>query len=86
MRWEENGGQARIGSYIVLQVDSPEILKALRETPANRFIGELLGPTAVIVNPGAEEKIAKTLARLGFLSDVKNESGGQSQADDIAES
>ena len=86
MRWEENGGQARIGSYIVLQVDSPEILKALRETPANRFIGELLGPTAVIVNPGAEEKIAKTLSRLGFLSDVKNESGGQSQADDIAES
>lgn len=85
MHWEEKGSQAKIGSYIVLQVASPDILKALRETPANRFLGEPLGPTSVIVNPGAEDKIAKALARLGYLSDLNLGSGGHRQSGDPAE-
>ncbi len=68
--WEKKGGQARIHPCVVLRVEDPKILQALRGTPADRFLGDLLGPTTVIVNPGAVEKVRAALAKLGYLSDV----------------
>ncbi len=68
--WAQKGGQARIHPCVVLRVDNPQILQALRSTPAERFLGDLLGPTTVIVNQGAVEKVRAALARLGYLSDV----------------
>jgi len=70
-RWEREGGQVRIRPCIILQVETPKILQALRESPGGRFLGEPLGPTAAIVNPGAVEKVTRELARLGYLSDVE---------------
>ncbi len=71
-RWDKNGGEVRIHPGVILRVNTPQILQALRESPAGRFIGEPLGPTSAIVRPGAEEKVAKALARLGYLSDLSN--------------
>jgi hypothetical protein len=70
-RWAQKGGEVRIFPCIVLRVATPKILQALRESPGGRFLGEPLGPTAAIVNPGAVEKVTRALARLGYLSDVE---------------
>jgi hypothetical protein len=70
-QWDHKGGQVRIHPAMVLRVEDPGILQALMESPAGRFLGDPLGPTAVILNPGAEEKVATALARLGYLSDVE---------------
>jgi len=69
-QWDQKGGQARIHPAVVLRVENPRILLALRESPAGRFIREPLGPTAVILSPGAAEKVSTALARLGYLTDV----------------
>ena len=69
-RWEKNGGEVRIQPGVILRVETPQILQALRESPAGRFIGDPLGPTSAIVMPGAEEKVSRALARLGYLSDL----------------
>lgn len=71
-RWEKYGGEVRIHPGTILRVSTPQILGALRESPAGRFISDPLGPTSAIVYPGAEEKVAKALARLGYLSDLSN--------------
>lgn len=70
-QWDQQGGQARIQPAVILRVDQPRILQALRDSPAGRFLGDPLGPTAVILNPGAEEKVAAALARLGYLADIE---------------
>jgi hypothetical protein len=69
--WEQIGEQAQIYQGMVLQVNSQQILQALRDSPASRFIDELLGPTAAIIQPGAVDKVAAALARLGYLAEVK---------------
>ncbi|MCB2213951.1 helicase-associated domain-containing protein [bacterium] len=68
--WEQKGQRAEIAPGIVLQVSDPKVLQALRDTPASRFLGTPLGPTAILVHKGAVEKVRKALARLGTLSEV----------------
>ena len=70
-QWDQKGSQVRIHPAVVLRVENPRILQALRESPAGRFLGDPLGPTTVILNPGAEEKVSAALARLGYLVDVE---------------
>ena len=70
-QWEEKGGQARIHPCIVLRVEDPRILKALRESAEARFLGDPLGPASVIIRPGAVQRVTAALARLGVLSDVE---------------
>lgn len=69
-QWEKTGGQARIHPCVVLRVEDPKILKALRSTPAERFLGDFLGPTAVIIHPGAADKVRAALTRMGYLADL----------------
>ena len=69
-RWEQYGGEARIHPGVILRVSTPQILQALRDSPAGRFISDPLGPTSAIVEEGAAEKVAQALARLGYLSDL----------------
>ena len=69
-RWEAHGSQVRIERDIVLRVRNPEILGILRESRAARFLGDPLGSTAVIVNPGAWEKVITILAELGYLGEL----------------
>jgi hypothetical protein len=65
--WEANGTEARLETHTVLRVNKPEVLEELRRSKAGRFLGERLGPVAVIVNEGAQGKIQVSLAELGLL-------------------
>jgi len=69
-RWEQHGSQASLTNLLVLRLGSPEILQELRASRANRFLGDPLGPTAVVVKPGAWKKVLKILAEMGYLGEV----------------
>jgi hypothetical protein len=45
-------------------------LQRLRESKAARFLGDPLGPTAVIVRPGAQGKVLAALAEMGYLGEL----------------
>jgi hypothetical protein len=68
-RWEENGTEARLEQVLVLRLRSPELLQMLRRSRAARFLEEPLSSTAVIVKPGAWEKVLAVLAELGYLGE-----------------
>lgn len=70
--WEEHGTQARMERLLVLRFKSPQVLLELRESRASRFLGEMLGPTAVIVKPGAWEKVMEALSEMGYLTDIED--------------
>jgi hypothetical protein len=72
-RWEERGASARLERLWVLRLSSPEMLQELRASPASRFLGEPLGPAAVIVRPGAWDKVMAALAELGYLAEVEGQ-------------
>ena len=72
-RWETSGSQARIERVTLLRVSSPEILQALRLSRAARFLGDPVGPTSVIVNPGAWRKVLAALAEMGYLGEWGSE-------------
>jgi hypothetical protein len=66
-RWGSKGTEARVETAVVLRVKSPDVLERLGRTRAARFIGEALGPTAVVVNPRAVSKVIGALTELGIL-------------------
>ena len=70
-RWENNGTQAFLENVCVLKVSTPEIMNALRRSPAARFLGDPLGPTTIIVKPAALEKVRAALVELGYLAEDK---------------
>ncbi len=72
-RWEERGAEARLERVTVLRLSSPDLLTSLRSSHVARFLGDPLGPTAVIVKPGAWEKVLAYLAELGFLAENRVE-------------
>jgi hypothetical protein len=68
-RWQSHGIEARLEQRVILKVTSPEVLKALRKSRAARFLGEALGPSAVIVKAGAQPRVLAALAELGYLAE-----------------
>lgn len=84
-QWDQAGRQVRIRPAVILQVEDPKILGLLRESPAGRFISDPLGPTAAIIEPGAADKVASALVRLGYLSDVDFSVAGPYTAPDADE-
>lgn len=72
-RWEERGAEARLERVTVLRLSSPDLLNTLRSSRVARFLGDPLGPTAVIVKPGAWEKVLAYLAELGYLAENRLE-------------
>ena len=68
-RWELNGIEARVENPVVLRVSWPDVLEELRKSKAGRFLGEILGPTTVIVKKGAQSKVLAALAELGLLAE-----------------
>jgi len=71
-RWEANGTEARVQTQVVLRVSRPEVLEELRKSKAARFLGEILGPTSVVIKDGAQSKVLAALAELGFLAEDEN--------------
>lgn len=72
-RYEQHGRQARIEQVLVLRLSSPKILEELRASRAARFLGDPLGPTTVIVKPGAREKVLAALVEMGYLGELLDE-------------
>lgn len=70
-RWEAHGTEARTETETVLRVSRPEMLAQLRKSRAARYLGEPLGPTSVIVKPGALQKVAEAMAELGVLMEAE---------------
>jgi hypothetical protein len=68
-RWEVNGPEARAETQVILRVSRPEVLEELRKSKAGRFLGEPLGPTAVIIKAGAQAKVMAALAEIGVLAE-----------------
>jgi hypothetical protein len=69
-RWEKNGSEARLEVQTILKVSRPEVLEELRRSPAGRFLGESLGPVAVVVKAGARLKVQSALMELGLLAEA----------------
>ena len=67
--WEANGTEARVQTQVVLRVNRPEVLEELRKSKAARFLGEMLGPTSVVIKDGAQSKVLAALAELGLLAE-----------------
>lgn len=79
-RWEDVGTEAIIETVEVLRVSSPIVLNKLRDTQAARFLGEPLGPTAVVIKTGTKDSILRSLTEVGYLAEVKKEyNGGTAQ-------
>jgi hypothetical protein len=72
-RWEQRGVEARFERVVVLRLSSPDMMQALRKTRAARFLGDPLGPTTIIVKPGAWEKVLTALAEMGILGEANLE-------------
>ena len=72
-RWEKSGSQARLEQVTILRLSNPEIMEKLRKSRAGRFLGDPLGPTTVIVNPGAWKKVIAALAEMGYLAEVRDD-------------
>ncbi len=72
-RWEKTGSAARLEKMVVLRVSSEEVLQALRNSRASRFLGEPLGPAAIAIQPGAAGKLLAVLAELGYLGEIRGE-------------
>lgn len=69
-RWDQTGAKARVDAVVVLRVSSPEVLQELRLSRVGRFLGDPLGPTAVIVQRTAVDRVVQALFAMGYLSDV----------------
>lgn len=69
-RWEQEHTQAAISRSLVLRVQDSEVLLRLRDhKTTGRFLGEPLGPTAVIVSERDVEPLLAAAIRLGLLID-----------------
>ena len=69
-RWESQGLEARIEPLLVLRLAVPELLEKLRESKASGCLGEVLGPTAILVKPGCGSRVRAALRDLGILTDL----------------
>jgi len=71
--WNQHGAQVQFESVMVLRTKHPHVMEKLRASRAARFLGDPLGPTAVVVKAGAWEKVVAALVEMGYLSDIKME-------------
>jgi hypothetical protein len=75
-RWENVGSEARLEKMVILRVASTEVLQALRNSRASRFLGEPLGPTTIAIKSGAAQKVLGILAELGYLGEIREDVEG----------
>jgi hypothetical protein len=72
-RWEQHGTEIRVAEMVILRVRSPKTLDALRKSKAARFLGDPLGPSAITIKPGAEQKVLAALLEMGFLGEIETQ-------------
>lgn len=69
-RWEREGAEITVQPLIVLRTATPDLLQTIRTSKLSRYLGDPLGPTTVIVKPGAIDKITAGLAEMGLLAEI----------------
>ncbi len=69
-RWDTHGTEVRVQDVTILRLGSPDMLQQLRASRGARFLGEPLGPTTIVVKPGAAEKVLALLAEMGYLGEI----------------
>jgi hypothetical protein len=47
------------------------MIQKLRQSRAARFLGDPLGPTAILLKSNASDKVLSILAELGYLGEVE---------------
>lgn len=67
-QWESKGNLIKLQNLRILRLAQPELLPKLREGPAGKFLGEALGPDAVVVKAGSLAALQKALLRAGYLA------------------
>lgn len=72
-RWEKEGTQAKMTQMIVLRLATGEMLKALRNSRAARYLGAPLGPNAIEVKAGARQQVMRVLTEMGYLGEFEDE-------------
>ena len=70
-RWDSAGSEAYFEQVVVLRVKNPEIIQKLRASRAARFLGDPLGPAAIIVRPGSWKIVSQAIAEMGLLSETE---------------
>jgi hypothetical protein len=70
-RWAGSGGaDIWLSRAVILRTSTPEALQPILETPElRRYLGAVLGPTAVIVRADQEQDLAAALLQHGILVD-----------------
>jgi hypothetical protein len=69
-RWAASGAEAHLDRTLVLRVSSRRVLEELRRNRATaRYLGEPLGPTAILISQRDWERLCAATARLGLLID-----------------
>lgn len=71
-QWQQAGStDAWLTQAVILRTSTDDALTAILETPElRRYLGAVLGPTAVIVRPGQEDDLAAALHQHGILVDT----------------
>jgi hypothetical protein len=72
-RWDKIGCEARLEKLVILRVSSAEVLDSLRKSRVNRFLGEPISPTTVVIKARAAQKVLGALAELGYLGEIREE-------------
>jgi hypothetical protein len=76
-RWGEHGREARLDHGVVLRVDDADLLDKLFSRRATaRYLGERLGPTAVVVRTRDMTSLLAAAVRFGLLIDPLPPEGG----------
>jgi len=70
--WQQAGSaDAWLTQAVILRTSTEEAMTAILETPElRRYLGAVLGPTAVIVRTGQENDLADALRQHGILVDA----------------
>ncbi len=67
-RWHKRSGAIRLERGVILRVDAPETLAALRRQPALApLLGEVLGPQAVLVPQANIQRVHRWLVEQGYM-------------------
>lgn len=69
--WEKYGTEVKIQQVTVLNVTSESLLQKILNSPAQKYLGGVLGKTSVVINEGAEDKVMKIVNSLGYFSEIQ---------------
>ena len=70
-RWEKLGIQTKLENVMLLRVNAPEIITLIKQNNrSQRYLGELLNPTTIIVKPGGKQVLLEVLMEAGYLMEI----------------